>query len=193
MDATKTRIRPTSDGASADVTFPCGRKARIYQSGGTWRWNIMDDGPVMLHRQGETYGGAEKALLCAKVAISTAPAPIEISKEELAKLAREAEGSAKVATRIFRDLLRLRTGRAWSATIGRGTAYSWITLGAPRGRLDGYSMVADDVVTLSAVLGEHVGDSHSVRPCRGVRAFYVYVLAGHPVPDDLVVSAPSWD
>lgn len=39
-----------------------------------------------------------------------------------------------IAIKLIRDALRKRSGKAWSVTGGRGTAYGWITISAPPAR-----------------------------------------------------------
>ena len=54
----------------------------------------------------------------------------------------------------LRALLRKATGRSWSVTHGRGTAYGWITVHAmPKDRVDGY-LSDRDARTLAALFGE---------------------------------------
>lgn len=54
----------------------------------------------------------------------------------------------------IRTALKRRTGRTWSVTGGRGTAWGWITVTAPpKRRVDGYYLSEDD----AAVLGEAMG------------------------------------
>ena len=44
----------------------------------------------------------------------------------------------------IRKALRERSGKAWSVTGGRGTAWGWITIESPpRRRVDGYMTAAD--------------------------------------------------
>lgn len=50
--------------------------------------------------------------------------------------------------------LRERTGRSWSVTGGRGTAWGWITVTAPPARRpDGYTMTEEDRRILADALG----------------------------------------
>lgn len=52
----------------------------------------------------------------------------------------------------IRDALRIRTGRTWSVTGGRGTSWGWITIQAPPKRRNGDTMTDDDQATLAAAL-----------------------------------------
>ena len=56
--------------------------------------------------------------------------------------------------RAIRSALRQRTGRSWSVTGGRGTAWGWIRISAPPARRVGYDYISDDDrATLGAALG----------------------------------------
>lgn len=56
--------------------------------------------------------------------------------------------------RAIRAALRRRTGRAWSVTGGRGTAWGWIRITAPPARRVGYGYLSDaDNMTLANALG----------------------------------------
>lgn len=57
----------------------------------------------------------------------------------------------------IRKALKERTGRTWSVTGGRGTAWGWITVTAPPKRSPGYGeMNADDIAVLSKAMDEKV-------------------------------------
>lgn len=54
----------------------------------------------------------------------------------------------------IRTALRRRSGRAWSVTGGRGTAWGWIKISAPPARLAQFGyMTADDQRQLGELLG----------------------------------------
>jgi hypothetical protein len=57
--------------------------------------------------------------------------------------------------RRIREALRERSGKAWSVTGGRGTAWGWITIMAPpaRRRAESDTMTADDCAELGRLLG----------------------------------------
>ena len=58
------------------------------------------------------------------------------------------------AIKAIRTALRKRSGKAWSVTGGRGTAYGWITISAPPARRGEYgSMTEEDSTELAALLG----------------------------------------
>jgi len=80
-------------------------------------------------------------------------------------------------TKKMRQLLRERSGKAWSAKGGRGTGWGWLTISAPPSRMDNWRMTKEDQAELSALLGEKVhcqgmsvsGGSwwHYLKACRG--------------------------
>lgn len=195
----KPRFAP--DGPAAyRVTFPNGKTARLYQVANgrdpqDWWWETPE-------HTGRPTWGADEALAQAWTAVSEAPAPVAIDRAELAAMISGAERGATSAAKLMRRLLKLRTGRAWSVTIGRGTAYSWLHIHAPPSRRvardgspdrDGYMSAADRAM-LGSILGQcpHT-QGEQVRPCAGVRESYMWRLAGHEAPADLHIAAPSWD
>lgn len=50
--------------------------------------------------------------------------------------------------------LRERSGKTWSVTGGRGTAYGWIRISAPPKRLDAGRLTNEDAAELAALLGK---------------------------------------
>lgn len=55
----------------------------------------------------------------------------------------------------LRRLLKARTGRTWSVTGGRGTAWSYITIQAPPARATNEEARAEDGETLRAIFHPH--------------------------------------
>lgn len=53
----------------------------------------------------------------------------------------------------IKALLQKRSGKAWSVTGGRGTAWGWITITAPPRRRDGVLMTVSDAAELHELLG----------------------------------------
>lgn len=92
----------------------------------------------------------------------------------------------------LRAELKRRTGRSWSVTGGRGTAWGWIRISAPPARLGDFgTMTADDLATLSAALGKDVHhQGESVPASREYRREYLERAAGLPVT---AVATPYWD
>jgi hypothetical protein len=63
------------------------------------------------------------------------------------------EGRTAV-TKKMRQLLRQRSGKAWSVTGGRGTGWGWLTIDAPPARIDNGRMTSEDQAELALLLGE---------------------------------------
>ena len=66
--------------------------------------------------------------------------------------------------KIIKNALKKRSGKSWSVTGGRGTAYGWITISAPPSRcIDGWKVTEEDRKELAALLGKgsvhHQGES----------------------------------
>lgn len=191
----KVKLRPLTTGCDWIVTVPGGREIRICR-----RDNERDPFHVSENGwSGRGWQSLEQAVRdAAKVAKIDLPA-LPISPEDLRAMAVKAESDPREATKIFRTLLKARTGRDWSATIGRGTAWSWTKISAPKARMVDYSMSIEDTLLLSAALGtlrrgdlvSHQGES--IRPCSGVRGSYVFRLAGYAVPADWRIAEPGWD
>jgi hypothetical protein len=59
----------------------------------------------------------------------------------------------------IKTALKLRSGKTWSVTGGRGTSWGWIRIGAPPKRCTEYNYMTEaDQAELAALLGkEHVG------------------------------------
>lgn len=91
----------------------------------------------------------------------------------------------------LRKALKERTGKVWSVTGGRGTAWGWITVDAPpRRHVDGYLSEAERA-ELAAVFGE--GVSHqgvSIPASSDYRLMYLEKAAGLPVSKG---ASPYWD
>ena len=94
----------------------------------------------------------------------------------------------------IRAHLRRRSGRAWSVTGGRGTAWGWISIAAPPARrVNGYLSDADRA-ELSALLGVeiHRGDrSCEIAASSTYRREYLDRAAGILPPR--VIAKPYWD
>lgn len=187
-ETAKPRILPLADGAFR-VTFPNGRTATLLQAhGGMVGWSVQGEDGLA----GEAWGFAH-ALRAAWTSCASAPEATKLSAAEVQVLADAAEGCTAAATKALKKVLKLRTGFAWSVRSGRGTSGSWITISSLGSRQVNGTMSTRDAVTLSTILGESAHDSHSIRPCGGVRAECIWKIAGLPVPSTLRVNAPTWD
>jgi hypothetical protein len=57
------------------------------------------------------------------------------------------------AVKRIREALRERSGKPWSVTRGRGTAYSWLRIMSPPARRVRAMMTPEDCVELGVLLG----------------------------------------
>lgn len=93
----------------------------------------------------------------------------------------------------IRAALRERTGQPWSVTGGRGTAWGWITINAPKKRRGAHSTLTDeDRATLAEALDlGHVHDQGvSIPSGTSYRAEYVARARGEK---PTVHGTPYWD
>lgn len=92
----------------------------------------------------------------------------------------------------IRNALRRRSGKPWSVTGGRGTAWGWITITAPKARRDECGNVrATDRVELAELLGiDQAHTSHEVPPQQDFRIEYIDRANGR-TPSR--VGVPQWD
>jgi hypothetical protein len=107
------------------------------------------------------------------------------AEREAARKAKEADplyptlkaGRTEV-TKKMRQLLRERSGKAWSVKGGRGTGWGWLTIAAPPSRMDNWRMTPEDQAELATLLGQErvhcQGESvssdswwHYLKACRG--------------------------
>jgi len=172
---------------------PIARGASIRQvwdlSAGDWtpdfRWDAFIDGE---HVGGGERASMAEAFVSAWAAVVPVPKPLELPTVELQALAERAErGDAKDAAKILRELLRKRTGLAWSVTAGRGRDRFRVFVSAPSGRcLPDGSLRAEHRVLLAAIFASRPSrDGFTVEPHRGHRTNAVFRAAGIEVPDDL--------
>lgn len=122
------------------------------------------------------------------VALATEQAPEQDGVETIA-------GSVVQTCNAIREALRLRSGKPWSVTRGRGTASCWITITAPPSRWPGSSgyMSPEDAAELGQLLG--LGEpAHqqgvSVAGSRNHRIEYLDRAAGR---DPRVKGEQYWD
>ena len=93
----------------------------------------------------------------------------------------------------IRKSLRERSGKAWSVTGGRGTAWGWIRISAPPARLvEGWRMSDADMAELAKLLGKDSVSSQgeSIPAAHDYRQEYLDRAAGR-VPS--AKGAPYWD
>lgn len=101
-----------------------------------------------------------------------------------------ADRDAVIAT--IRAELRRRSGKSWSVTGGRGTAWGWITIQAPPARRQGCYMTDADQAKLAALLGlRNMGPQGVLVPDRkNYRVEYVDRASGRKPS---VAGVPDWD
>lgn len=86
-----------------------------------------------------------------------------ISLAEKAEIERIASGGRNETIAAIRKALRERSGKAWSVTGGRGTAYGCLSISAPPARSVDYGLSDADRAELSQLLGVDVHrQGHSV-------------------------------
>jgi len=193
----KPKARPMSDGSSL-ITLACGATATIRmvpsQYGKGHEYTIDDEFYCGEQRRFSTF---ENALRHAGRRSRLKRAPLEGSPEKWFALACAVDRDIDAACKTLRELLRERTGRDWSVTRSRGTAYGWLRIHSPpkrRGAFD-YLSVEDEIL-LSAALGCSRGvgaQGESIRTERGVRGSYVFAIAGVETPESWKVSEKGWD
>ncbi len=95
--------------------------------------------------------------------------------------------------RTIRAALKTRTGRTWSVTGGRGTAWGWILITAPPARRVNWGMTDDDIATLSAAMGSGGGmvgrGGYTVPSSDAYYAQAVALASGLPATP----AEPYWD
>ncbi len=67
---------------------------------------------------------------------------------------REQDNSRNATIKRIKAALKNRSGKSWSVTGGKGTAWGWITITAPPSRREGFGYLSDaDTLELTALLG----------------------------------------
>ncbi len=98
------------------------------------------------------------------------------------------------AIRRIKAALRTRTGRAWSVTGGRGTAYGWIHVASFEREFDGWQMTEEH----RAILGRIFHRDGSPVPCQYYsidpgNQEYAVALAEGAADAQGLYRAPGWD
>jgi hypothetical protein len=98
--------------------------------------------------------------------------------------------SVKEACGAIRKALRARSGKSWSVTHGRGTAYGWINIEVPpKARVDGY-MSPEQAAELAKLLGVKSVHNQGFSVSPDSREWAVARAEGR---DGGEKPAPSWD
>lgn len=108
---------------------------------------------------------------------------LELSTFELRRQVERVErGDAKETVSVLRELLRRRTGFAWSVRRGRGSSSEFVTVAAVPSRRVRGAMTPHDAALLAGVLGEDLVNPRGVRvePDGAARASVVRAIAGSP-------------
>lgn len=92
----------------------------------------------------------------------------------------------------IKQSLKARSGKTWSVTGGRGTAYGWITISAPPARRGDFGYMSDaDRAELGALLGVQV-HSQGVSVAASSAYYREYtVRARGEQPSE--IAQPYWD
>lgn len=85
-----------------------------------------------------------------------------IAGDQILKLDMQSALNATVIE--IRRALRVRSGKAWSVTRQRGTAYGWINVTAPSSRQTNYQMSAEDTAELGSLFGLRGGATSVLIP-----------------------------
>lgn len=186
------KIAPLAQGNAWIVTLPDGAQRRIEKDERRARWEQYGFAWNGACAKGfETLEGAVRA--CATECRIELPG-LGFADAAARNIAASCDRDLNEFTKTLRKLLRERTGRDWSVTRGRGTAYSWCRIHAPKARCDKFGeMGLEDQIVLSSVLGQwvHAG-GESIRTERGVRGWYILKALGANT-DGWDVADQSWD
>lgn len=113
--------------------------------------------------------------------------PFPISAEEIKKASEDRDATAA----LLRKILKYRSGKSWSVTVGRGSVYGWVDINSPPKRqVDGANPQAD-IDELSKLFDTHVHHQGIAIPAaRDYRVEFLERAAGLPVTKPAV---PYWD
>ncbi len=166
-----------------------GETAEIWRQGLDWHYVLH--GRTSRARSNLTMEGAWEDLVVDYHRGSATLAHFAMSAEEA--MAAEA-GELKAYTKALREALKRVTGRTWSVTLGKGTAYSWIGVTAPparRGRF-GY-MTPEDQALLADATGESPHpQGFSIPPTRGYQAATLLRVATGRPADSIECAEHAW-
>lgn len=95
------------------------------------------------------------------------------------------------AIKRIRYALRQRSGKQWSVTGGRGTAYGWIKIQSPPARQTRFGMTDADQAELSALLGKPVHHQGESVPASG--AYRIEAVSRAETGKSDVIGTPYWD
>lgn len=104
----------------------------------------------------------------------------------------ETDLNRDTAIKTIRDSLKTRSGKVWSVTGGKGTAWGWITITAPPARRGDFGYMSDaDRTELAELLGTDVHCQGVLVPASNdYRREFIDRAAGR---EPAVIAAPYWD
>jgi hypothetical protein len=97
-----------------------------------------------------------------------------------------------IAIAQIKGALQRRSGKAWSVTGGRGTAWGWLSINTPPSkRPDGYNMTEADALELAQLLGvTRVSRQGESVPASSAH-YREYIRRANGLP--ATVTPPYWD
>jgi hypothetical protein len=186
------KIRPVGEDKWV-VTLPCGQiRTIIKQQNPVYSYEPYS---VVEEPCGRCYQSLERAVMRSAEDCRLVFAPLAMTEKSARQLAEDCDRDIDLFVKTLRKVLRERTGRDWSVTRGRGTAYSWCRIKAPKARAtdDWGRLSVEDQVVLGSVLGQWVGtQGESIRTEAGVRGWYILKAIGAST-DGWHVAEPGWD
>ena len=94
----------------------------------------------------------------------------------------------------IRTALKNRSGKMWSVTGGRGTAWGWIRISAPPARLNEFgSMTDDDRAELGRLLGLDGPAHHQGESVAASSAYYREYVQRANGEQPTEIAKPYWD
>jgi hypothetical protein len=175
------------------VDFGDGRTATIRQgwdmARGEWEpvyhWvsaresteGLFDDGGERDFGERDSFA---EAFVSAWISVAVAPPALYFEPDEIEAMATECErGDAGDTAKMLRELLRQRTGLAWSCRAGRHRERFHVLVTAPKSKLVDGALSAADRVMLSSIFGCRTSrDGITIEPHRGCRSAAIWRAAG---------------
>lgn len=98
-----------------------------------------------------------------------------------------------VAIKLIREALRKRSGKAWSVTGGRGTAYGWLTIASPPARSGEFGYMSEsDRKELARLLGLDSVHQQGVSVPSSHEHYREYIQRARGMKPDKIAQA-YWD
>jgi hypothetical protein len=188
MDSLPTKVLAQD---SFEVTFPCGSRAWVFGvEHGRWAYDASWPDGARPQRPDLTYPNQDRALRAAWCAIYRPPAPVGRLLKEVHSLALSCDHNNALFTRALKEMLRERTGEAFSVAKLRGGG-SWVAVREAGGR---ELSPRRQALLVSLFPGLPVTPQGlEVRPCGGERVQVICMAAGEPLPEGFTVGPHGWD